>query len=75
MIAELTLVLQLVTVHPIIFEGHLGHRPAIVHYSGTHFFVVYIEKHPWGKIIHEIKEVDATTFEETTLYISEACQS
>lgn len=71
MIAELMLVLQLVTAHPVIFEGKLGHRHSIVHYSGTHFYVVYIEPHPWGAIVHEIKQVDSKTFTEEQLYISE----
>lgn len=71
MIAELMLVLQLVTAHPVIYEGKLGHRHSIVHYSGTHFYVVYIEPHAWGAIVHEIIRVDFTTFEEEQLYVSE----
>lgn len=71
MIAELMLVLQLVTVHPVIYEGKLGHRPAIVHYSGTHFYVLYVRDHAWGKIVQEVKMVDATTFEEEVLYVAD----
>lgn len=74
MIAELMLILQLVTAHPVIYEGKLGHRPAIVHYSGTHFYVVYVRNHIWGAVVEEIKQVDAKTFEEERLYLSEEVQ-
>jgi hypothetical protein len=71
MIAELALVLALVTAHPQIYEGSIKQRPAVVHYSKTHFYVIYLKKHPWGNYPIEIVQVDAKTFEEVQLYISE----
>jgi hypothetical protein len=71
MIVELALILQLIVAHPIVYQGPLKHRPAIVHYSGTHFFIVYMKKHPWGDYPVEIIEVDSKTFVEERLYISE----
>lgn len=71
MIGELLLIMQLVTAYPVVYEGKLNHRPAIVHYSGTHFFVVYIHKTIWGIVVHEVKKVDAKTFEEEVLFVAE----
>lgn len=75
MIAELALILALVTVHPQIYEGRIKDRPAFVHYSGTHFYVVYVWKHPWGNVVEEVVEVDAKTFEENVMFLSERVQT
>ncbi len=71
MIAELALVLALVTAHPVIYEGHLKNRSAVVHYSGTHFYVVYITEIAPGIRVDEVVVVDAKTFEEEVVYLSE----
>jgi hypothetical protein len=71
MIAELALVLSLVTIHPVIYEGKLHHRPAIVHYSGKDFYVVYVNRSAWGINVLEVLRVDAKTFESEQLYVSE----
>lgn len=71
MIAELMLVMALVTAHPVVYEGKINNRPAVVHYSKTHFYVVYVKKHAWGTYVLEVTQVDVKTFEEEQLYVSE----
>lgn len=68
---ELAVILALITQYPQIYEGNIKNRPAIVHYSGKHFYVVYIQKHAWGANVEEIVQVDKDDFIEERLYVSE----
>ena len=66
-----SVILEFISQYPQVYQGSLNHRPAVVHYSGDYFYVIYVKKHPWGAYPVEIVKVDVKTFDEEVLYISE----